>query len=156
LRELGMQQYEATFREHAIDASVLPELTADDLKDLGVTLVGHRRKLLTAIAEMRSSLAPVPDAPLAASTVERRYLTVMFCDLVDSTPLSSQLDPEDLREVFGAYQRAVGEVVKRFEGFVAKYMGDGILIYFGYPHAHEDNAERGVRCALSAVEAVSA
>ena len=156
LRELGMQQYEAEFREHAIDASILPELTAEDLKDLGVHLVGHRRKLLAAIARMRSQLVSVLDAPLAAFAVERRHLTVMFCDLVGSTPLSLQLDPEDLREVIGAYQLAVGEVVKRFEGFVARYMGDGILIYFGYPHAHEDDAERAVRCALSAVEAVSA
>jgi hypothetical protein len=123
LRDLGMQQYKAAFRDHAIDASVLPELTAEDLKDLGVHLVGHRRKLLAAIAAMRKNLAPALDAPLVASAVERRHLTVMFSDLVGSTPLSSQLDPEDLHDVIGAYQRAVGVVVKRFEGFYREIHG---------------------------------
>ena len=91
---------------------------------------------------------------MAASTAERRQLTVMFCDLVDSTSLSSRLDPEDLREVIAAYHRAVAGVVARFDGFVAKYMGDGVLVYFGYPRAHEDDAERAVRAGLGSIDAV--
>jgi class 3 adenylate cyclase len=153
LHGLGLQQYEQAFRDNAIDAAILPELTADDLKDLGVSLVGHRRRLLAAISALRSGVAP--DSVAAAPIVERRQLTVMFCDLVGSTALSVRRDPEDLRDLIGAYHHAVAEVVKRFEGFVARYMGDGILIYFGYPRAHEDDAERAARCALAVVEAVS-
>jgi class 3 adenylate cyclase len=153
LHGLGLQQYEQAFRDNAIDAAVLPELTVDDLKDLGVNLVGHRRKLLAAISALRSG--PAPDSVARAPSVERRQLTVMFCDLVGSTALSVRRDPEDLRDLIAAYHRAVADVVKRFEGFVARYMGDGILIYFGYPRAHEDDAERAARCALAVVEAVS-
>ena len=116
LHGLGLQQYEQAFRDNAIDAATLPELTAEDLKDLGVSLVGHRRKLLAAIAALRSVVSPVPDTPAAAFAVERRQLTMMFCDLVGSTALSGRLDPEDLREVIGAYHRAVGVVVAGFEG----------------------------------------
>ncbi len=157
LHSLGMQQYEGAFRENAIDATVLPELTADDLKDLGVTLVGHRRKLLAAIAALRGDDRPAPappdqDAPVPAA--ERRQLTVMFCDLVGSTPLSTRFDPEDLRELIGAYHRCVSDTVARFSGFVAKYMGDGVLIYFGYPEAHEDDAERAVGAGLAVIDAV--
>ena len=139
------------------------ELTADDLKDLGVTLVGHRRKLLSAIAALgqepstvAQSAASRPSAPISPPTIdaERRQLTVMFCDLVGSTALSTRHDPEDLRELIGDYHRAVAETVGRFDGFVAKYMGDGVLIYFGYPQAHEDDAERAVRAGLAAIEAV--
>jgi class 3 adenylate cyclase/predicted ATPase len=161
-----MQQYESAFRDNAIDAAVLPELTAQDLKDLGVSRVGHRRKLLAAIAVLRSG--PVHDRLPAAGvpfsvterttdvvTAERRQLTVMFCDLVGSTALAARLDPEDLRDLITAYNRAVTEVVAQFEGFVAKYMGDGILIYFGYPRANEDDAERAARCALAVVDIVS-
>jgi class 3 adenylate cyclase/predicted ATPase len=153
LHGLGLQQYEPAFRENAIDASLLPELTAQDLRDIGVNLVGHRRKLLAAISSLRSGVA----SGLAASPTggERRQLTVMFCDLVGSTALSVRRDPEDLRDLIGAYHHAVAEVVSRFEGFVARYMGDGILIYFGYPRAGEDDAERAARCALVMVEAVS-
>ena len=180
LRDLGLERYEADFRENEIDWAVLPELTADDLKDIGVTAVGHLRKLLQAIAQLSATPAPPkpippggsplptpgtpalaggrPGAPLtgldpgitgegrvaAAAEAERRQLTIMFCDLVGSTPLSSRLDPEDLRDVIGAYRRAVtevigahhravAEVIGTFEGFVAKYMGDGVLAYFGYP-----------------------
>jgi len=133
LHGLGMQQYEAAFRDNAIDAAVLPELTTDDLKDLGVTLVGHRRKLLAAIAALRSDTDAAPEpAPLGA-TAERRQLTVMFSDLVGSTELSARLDPEDLREVIADYHRAVTQVMAGFDGFVAKYMGDGVLIYFRLP-----------------------
>jgi class 3 adenylate cyclase len=154
LHSLGMQQCEEAFRDNAIDAAVLPELTADDLKDLGVSLVGHRRKLLAAIAALRADGTAVPETAAAAPSAERRQLTVMFCDLVGSTGLSSRLDPEDLREVIGAYHRAVADVVSSFDGFVAKYMGDGVLIYFGYPRAHEDDAERAVRAGLGVIDAV--
>jgi class 3 adenylate cyclase len=160
LRELGLEQYAPAFRENAIDANVLRSLTADDLKELGVTLVGHRRRLLDAIAALQAEHI-APQTPLPSRTgpssigAERRQLSVMFCDLVGSTALSTQFDPEDLREVIGAYHRTVAEIVARFDGFVAKYMGDGVLIYFGYPRAHEDDAERAVRAGLAAVQAVS-
>ena len=156
LHGLGLQQYEETFRDNAVDAAVLPELTAEDLKDLGVSLVGHRRKLLAAIAALQSDVsAPASaPAPLRTDSAERRQLTVMFCDLVGSTPLSSQLDPEDLLEVIAAYHHAVAKVVAESDGFIARYMGDGVLVYFGYPQAHEDDAERAVRAGLGAVHAV--
>jgi class 3 adenylate cyclase len=153
LRGLGLEQYEPAFRENEIDARVLPGLTADDLKNLGITLVGHRRRLLDAIAALDHGAPSPADIP-AKSAAERRQLTVMFCDLVSSTELSSRLDPEDLREVIAAYHRAVAAVVAGFDGFVAKYMGDGVLIYFGYPRAHEDDAERAVRAGLGVIEAV--
>jgi class 3 adenylate cyclase/predicted ATPase len=155
LRGLGMQQYETAFRDNAIDAAVLPELTADDLKELGVSLIGHRRKMLAAIAALRNGIELAPETAAATLGAERRQLTVMFCDLVGSTALSVRRDPEDLRDLIGAYHHAVAEVVERFDGFVARYMGDGILIYFGYPRAQEDDAERATRCALAVVEAVS-
>jgi class 3 adenylate cyclase/predicted ATPase len=158
LHSLGMRQYEEAFRDNAIDAAVLPELTADDLKDLGVILVGHRRRLLAAIASLRSESRPVPEPEARevadVSTAERRQLTVMFCDLVGSTPLSVRLDPEDLRGIIGAYHRCVAEIVEDFGGFVARYMGDGVLVYFGYPQAHEDDAERATRCGLTLVDRV--
>jgi class 3 adenylate cyclase/predicted ATPase len=164
LRGLGLEQYASAFRDNAIDAEILRELTADDLKDLGVNLVGHRRKLLAAIAALRldlprsgasvASTEPKQAAGIGAGDAERRQLTVMFCDLVGSTELSARLDPEDLREVIAAYHGAVADVVRSFDGFVAKYMGDGILVYFGYPQAHEDDAERAVRAALGVVDAV--
>ena len=156
LHGLGLEQYEAAFRANEIDASVLPRLTAEDLKDLGVTLVGHRRRLLDAIAAL-GGVAPGSAARVAAPRVEaaeRRQLTVMFCDLVGSTELSARLDPEDLREVISAYHRAVAEIVAGFDGFVAKYMGDGVLVYFGYPRAHEDDAERAVRTGLGIIDAI--
>jgi len=153
LRGLGLEQYEAAFRANAIDASVLPRLTAEDLKDLGVTLVGHRRRLLDAIAALGAEPA-VADVPVRAAA-ERRQLTVMFCDLVASTALAVRFDPEDLREIEGAYHRVVAETVARFGGFVAKYMGDGVLIYFGYPQAHEEDAERAIRAGLAVVDAVA-
>ena len=155
LRTLGLGQYEAAFRENEIDAEVLPELTDQHLKDLGVAL-GHRLKMLRAIRELaaktaiKSDLGFTPE-PQAQATAERRQLTVMFCDLVGSTALAAQLDPEDLRDVIGAYHRRVTKVVGRYDGFVAKYMGDGVLVYFGYPQAHEDDAERAVRAGLKLV-----
>jgi class 3 adenylate cyclase/predicted ATPase len=164
LRDLGLERYETAFRDNEIDQEALPKLTAEDLKDLGVVLGSHRRKLLDAIAAVQagasSGTAPHPTpghTPRhAPSGAERRQLTVMFCDLVGSTALSSQLDPEDLREVIGAYHNCVAKTVGGFDGFVAKYMGDGVLIYFGYPRAHENDAERAVMAALKLVGAVAA
>ena len=162
---MASNKYEAAFRENEIDDTVLPSLTAEDLKDLGVGFVGHRRKLLDAIAALRAQASaptpPLSDAPLAIDkaakdTAERRQVTVMFSDLVGSTALSARMDPEDLREVISAYQKCVAETVRRFGGFVAKYMGDGVLVYFGYPQAHEDDAERAVRAGLELIAAVSA
>ena len=149
LLSLGMQRYEAAFRDHEIDWEALPKLTAEDLKDLGVVLGGHRRKLLKAIAASCSE-----PAPAAAPVAERRQLTVMFSDLVGSTEIAARLDPEDLREVIAAYHRAVAETAAGLEGFVAKYMGDGVLVYFGYPRAHENDAEHAVRAGLGVIEAV--
>jgi class 3 adenylate cyclase len=160
LRGLRLERYASAFRDNDIDGEVLPELTSDDLISIGVTSVGHRRKLLAAIASLAATppaatvIAEPRDAP-AAADAERRQLTVMFCDLVGSTELSSRLDPEDLREVIAAYHRAVADVVGNLDGFVTKYMGDGVLIYFGYPRAHEDDAERAVRAGLDVVYAVA-
>ena len=159
LQDLGLERYVSAFRDNDIDAEVLPKLTAEDLISIGVTSVGHRRKLLDAIAGLGMAVptamvaAPAPGAP-AQVDAERRQLTVMFCDLVGSTALSTRHDPEDLRELIGDYHRAVAETVGRFDGFVAKYMGDGVLIYFGYPQAHEDDAEQAVCAALAVIEAV--
>jgi class 3 adenylate cyclase/predicted ATPase/ABC-type transport system involved in cytochrome c biogenesis ATPase subunit len=163
LRRLGLEQYEAVFRENKIDDTVLPSLTAEDLKDLGVGFVGDRRKLLDAIAALRaerSAPTPLSDAPLATDkaakdTAERRQVTVMFSDLVGSTALSAGMDPEDLREIISGYQRCVAKTVRRFGGFVARYLGDGVLIYFGYPQAHEDDAQRAVRAGLALIDAVA-
>src|SRR5467141_3019049 len=153
LRKLGLEQYEPAFGANEIDERVLPSLTAEDLKDLGVSLVGHRRRLLDAIAALGIEGPASSGAPVRADA-ERRQLTVMFCDLVGSTELSARLDPEDLREVIAAYHRAVADVVGNLDGFVAKYMGDGVLIYFGYPRAHEDDAERAVRAGMGIVDAI--
>ncbi|MGY8683223.1 adenylate/guanylate cyclase domain-containing protein [Bradyrhizobium sp. UFLA05-153] len=164
LRRLGLDQYEAAFRENEIDGTILPNLTAEDLKDLGVSIVGHRRKLLDAIAALRTDEGAQPSSEneerASRSLVgpqdraERRHVTVMFSDLVGSTALSASMDPEDLREIISAYQNCVADIVRRFGGFVAKYMGDGVLVYFGYPQAHEDDAERAVRAALETIAAV--
>src|SRR5262250_436623 len=158
LRDLGLERYESLFREHKIDWEVLPKLTSEDLKEIGVLPIGHRRRLLHAIATFGSKLpasAASAAAPGESAQVgERRQLTVMFCDLVGSTALASRLDPEDLREVIGAYHKCVAETIDRFDGFVAKYLGDGVLAYFGYPQAHEDDPERAVRAGLALIEAV--
>ena len=161
LRGLGLEQYAPAFRDNDVDSEVLPQLTVDDLISIGVTSVGHRRKLLAAIASLGASAAAttIPTAPVsgasAAAEAERRQLTVMFCDLVGSTPLSTRFDPEDLREIVGVYHRCVTDTAGCFGGFVAKYMGDGVLIYFGYPEAHEDDAERAVRAGLAVIDGVS-
>ena len=138
LRGLGLEQYVPAFRDNDIDREVLRGLTTDDLRELGVASIGHRRRLLDAIARLvdgqpSAEAPPAPSAAVVSSDAERRQLTVMFCDLVGSTGLSARLDPEDLREVIAAYHRAVAEVGRGFDGFVAKYMGDGVLAYFGYP-----------------------
>jgi class 3 adenylate cyclase/predicted ATPase len=167
LRSLGLGRYEAAFRDNEIDETVLPNLTAEDLKDLGVSVVGHRRKLLDAIATLRtdagakaqsSDVATTSSAPIVSpeDRAERRQVTVLFSDLVGSMALSARMDPEDLREVISAYQKCVAETVRRFGGFVAQYLGDGVLVYFGYPEAHEDDAERAVRAGLELIAAVIA
>ena len=126
---------------------------AEDLRELGVASIGHRRRLLDAVAALgggqpAAEASPAPPALETIGEAERRQLTVMFCDLVGLTALSVRFDPEDLRDVIGAYQRCVANIVARFAGFVAKYMGDGVLIYFGYPEAHEDDAERAAGIAV--------
>jgi class 3 adenylate cyclase/predicted ATPase len=154
LRGLGLEQYAPAFAENAIDWKVLPKLTSDDFREIGVVAVGHRRKLLEAITVLRKAARPDAAVMSRAEVAERRQLTVMFCDLVGSTTLSARYDPEDLRDVIGAYQRCVADTVARFAGFVARYMGDGVLTYFGYPAAHEDDAERAVRAGLAVIDAV--
>jgi len=164
LKGLGLEQYAQAFRDNDIDRDILPELTADDLIGLGVASIGHRRKLLAAIKALQDNLAAPPPNAAAdtaaseaaeAAGAERRLLTVMFCDLVGSTELATRLDPEDLREIIAKYHACVAEVLTRCGGFVAKYMGDGILAYFGYPHAHEEDAEQAVRAGLAIVKAVA-
>jgi class 3 adenylate cyclase len=139
LRSLGLEQYETLFRENDIDVEVLGELTDGDLEKIGVSL-GHRKRLLKAVAAVSSTAltppTPTMSIPPAADAAERRQLTVMFCDLVGSTSLSARLDPEDMREVIRAYQDACSGAVARYDGFVAKFMGDGVLAYFGFPRAH--------------------
>ena len=157
LEQLGMSEYASRFAENDIDASVLRDLTDQDLKELGVSL-GHRRKLLRAIAELDGTQTAAPlrpsTEPRPQDSAERRQLTVMFVDLVGSTALSARLDPEDMREIVGAYHRSCAEQITKAGGFVAKYMGDGVLAYFGYPQAHEHDAERAVVAGLALVEAV--
>jgi class 3 adenylate cyclase/predicted ATPase len=155
LEKLGLGQYAQRFAENDIDASVLPHLTDQSLKELGVS-VGHRLKILAAIKELSPPTPATPQPATPTDTAERRQVTVMFSDLVGSTALSARMDPEDLREVISAYQKCVAETVQRFGGFVAKYMGDGVLVYFGYPRAHEDDAERAVRAGLELIPAVGA
>ncbi|HEX6115292.1 MAG TPA: adenylate/guanylate cyclase domain-containing protein, partial [Geminicoccaceae bacterium] len=157
LRGLGLEDYAQAFQAHHIDADVLPRLTADDLNALGITSVGHRRKLLDAIAALDQGRPPAAEPTTVAARrleAERRQLTVLFCDLVGSTELASRLDPEDLRGIMGPYQRCAAAVVERFEGHIAKYLGDGVLAYFGWPQAHEDDAERAARAGLALVDEI--
>ena len=157
LRDLGLADYVQAFRANDIDAEVLPRLNAEDLIELGVTSIGHRRRLLDAIALLdRSSPRTVAEKTTTRPVeAERRQLTVLFCDLVGSTELAARLDPEDLRAVMRAYHAACADVIGRFDGHVAKFLGDGVLAYFGWPQAHEDDAERAVRAGLQLVEAVA-
>src|SRR6202046_1768147 len=168
LRALGLERYEATFRGKDVRAEGVCHRTAEDLKDLGVPTVGHRRKLLLAIAKLNEQQTPETVSPGVEPATslgpfredavspggERRQLTVMFCDLVGSTALSEKLDPEELRSLLHAYRTLCGDVIARYEGFVARYVGDGILTYFGWPTAHEEDAERAVRAALEIVDTV--
>ena len=159
LRGIGLEQYAQTFRDNAIDADVLRDLTDEHLRELGLPL-GARLKLLRAVAALgageQTPVSPEITPPAPRTDAERRQVTVMFSDLVGSTALSARMDPEDLREVISTYQKCVAETVRHFDGFVAKYMGDGVLVYFGYPQAHEDDAERGVRAGLELTAAVTA
>jgi class 3 adenylate cyclase len=158
LEAIGLSQYAGAFAANDIDMDLLGQVDDQTLKDIGVASAGHRLRIRNAISKLspRTALDPRENAPGAAETTsaERRQLTVMFCDLVGSTALAARLDPEDLREVIGAYHKSVAEVVARFAGFVAKYMGDGVLVYFGYPQAHEDDAERAVRAGAALVTAI--
>src|SRR3954462_2351977 len=167
LRQLGLEQYEAAFRENDVDAEMLPSLTGEELKDIGVSSLRHRRRLLEAIANLQRDgassqatkpsgdhPAPIPADDAVSQSGERRQLTVMFCDLVGSTALGEKLDPEELRDLLHAYRTLCGDVIARYDGFVARYVGDGILTYFGWPAAHEDDAERAIRAALGIVETV--
>ena len=159
LRGLGLEQYGPAFRANEIDEGVLPSLTSEDLREMGVVPIGHRRRLLDAIAAFGIKAPVIAETMVSRETrapanAERRQLTVMFCDLVGSTPLSARLDPEDLRGIIGAYHRCVTEIVEGFGGFVARYVGDGVLVYFGYPQAHEDDAERATRCGLALADRV--
>src|SRR5262249_29242209 len=167
LRSLGLGKYEAAFRENEISEKVLPSLTGEDLKELGVAALGHRRMLLDAIVALRADASaktvPTPPAAAAATTSapageaagERRYLTVMFCDLVGSTTISAQLDAEEWRDLVSAYLDAASAAVAEMGGHVAKKLGDGLMCLFGYPLAHENDAERAARAALSIQRALA-
>jgi hypothetical protein len=153
LASLDLAQYAQTFAENGVDLSVVRDLTDDDLKELGV-LLGHRRKLLRAAADIAPKEPASAMKPEATSRLEaeRRLLSVMFCDLVGSTDLTARLDPEDMRDVLSTYHSCIAEVLGRFNGMIARYMGDGVLAYFGYPQAHEDDAEQAVQAGLTVVE----
>src|SRR5271167_3298 len=158
LRRLGLGQYEAVFQQNEVEADVLPELTETDLEKIGLPL-GPRKRILKAIANLGAAEKALGDGnlsapPPAGDAAERRQLTVMFCDLVGSTALSARLDPEDLREIIGAYHRCCTDLITKSGGFVAKYMGDGVLAYFGYPQAHEHDAEHAVQAGLGVIDAV--
>jgi class 3 adenylate cyclase/tetratricopeptide (TPR) repeat protein len=164
LDQLGLPQYAEVFERNAVDLDLLRELTDEDLEKVGVLPLGHRKKLLKAIAELNTNEASaarvralqnelLSPASLSAAA-ERRQLTVMFCDLVGSTALSHTLDPEQLRDLMRAYQQASGQVIEKYGGHVAQYLGDGLMVYFGWPQAHEDDGERAVRASLDIVGAV--
>ena len=160
LEKLGMSEYAQRFAENDIDVSVLrrpdrsgPQRPRRRRSGIGGKCLRRSRELAGAV---QAPPQPALTEPKPQDTAERRQVTVMFSDLVGSTALSARMDPEDLREVISAYQKCVAETVQRFGGFVAKYMGDGVLVYFGYPQAHEDDAERAVRAGLELIQAVSA
>jgi class 3 adenylate cyclase len=160
---IGLAQYANAFEANDIDIDLLVQVDDQVLKDMGVSSAGHRLRIRNAIAKLKPIVPLAKDENAAgaesetpAASAERRQVTVMFSDLVGSTALAGRMDPEDLREIISGYQKCVAETVQRFGGFVAKYMGDGVLIYFGYPQAHEDDAERAVRAGLELIAAVSA
>ena len=156
LRQIGLEQYVQLFAEHDISAEVLPHLTADDLKDLGITLVGHRRRLLVAIEALRGAVGTGSRQRRTprgrGSSAERRQITVLFCDIVGSTPLSTQLDPEEMRDLLSAFQLNVTAAVTATGGYVARVIGDGLLVYFGWPNADEAHAESAVRAGLAIID----
>jgi hypothetical protein len=161
LQELGLAQYAGAFEANDIDMELLAQVNDQVLKDIGVTSAGHRLRICNAIAKLKpDSATVVPEgtvvskAEVPVTSAERRQLTVMFCDLVGSTELATKLDPEQLRDLMQAYQRACGEVISRYEGHVAQYLGDGLMVYFGWPTAHEDDASRAIRAGLEITEAV--
>jgi class 3 adenylate cyclase len=159
LRDLGLERYDQAFRDNDVDVDLLSDLNEADLEKLGVASLGHRKILLRAIEALRRPRAEAaagmtaiadettfgPSPPASGPQAERRQLTVMFVDLVGSTALSAKLDPEDMRDVIHAYQNTVAGEIARFEGHVAKFMGDGVLAYFGWPRAYEDAADRALR-----------
>ena len=168
LENMGLGIYREAFEKNAITWDVLPELNQGDLESLGV-LLGHRKILLRAIAQLSPSaevtgpgslpIAVSPDTPPfppERDQAERRQLTVVFCDLVDSTALSRRLDPEDLQDMIRRFLDACSQAIGRFNGYIAKYMGDGMLVYFGYPQAYENDAERAVHAGLAILETVKA
>ena len=160
LEGLGLAQYVPVFAENAVDSDVLFDLTEADLQNLGIPL-GDRKRMLKAIAACQKSCS-TPRTSVTAATVasprseaERRHLTILFCDLVGSTALSAILDPEDLRAVIGAYHNCISDIIVQYQGVIARYMGDGVLAYFGYPQAHEDDAEQATRAGLALVDSVA-
>ena len=166
LQALDLGQYAAAFEENELELDQLIDLTDEDMKDLGVTVMGHRKKLFRAIKALpaisttdteqnHATALSQQSASRPVTESERRQLTVMFCDLVGSTELSQLFDPEDLQNLITAYQAACNSAIERFDGYVARYMGDGMLVYFGYPVAHEDDAERAVRAGLGIIEEVA-
>jgi class 3 adenylate cyclase/predicted ATPase len=156
LRGLKLERYVQAFHNNDIDWTLLPRLTADDLRELGVVSIGHRRRLLEAIALLQSTESALEPSSAASAEedIERRLVSVMFCDLVGSTPLSTLLDPEDLQRIIDAYHRCVAENVARFDGYLLRCFGDGVIVLFGYPQAHEDDAERSVRSSLALLDAI--
>jgi class 3 adenylate cyclase len=156
LKRLGLERYAQCFAENDIDFSILHDLTDQDLEKIGVRSLGHRRTLLRAIEVLQTGLLVGRTAPATSQQAgaERRQLTIMFCDLVGSTALSTQLDPEELKEIISSYHRICAQVIGKSGGFVARYLGDGVLAYFGYPQAHENDAERAVRAGLALVAAI--
>jgi class 3 adenylate cyclase len=159
LRGLGLEQYAPAFRDNDIDLKVLPRLTGEDLLQLGVTSIGHRRRLLDAMASLEGRQPEAEPSQMSprvspSDEGERRQLTILFCDLVGSTPLSTALDPEDLQEVIDAYHQCVAQTVARYDGFILRCTGDGVVVLFGYPQSHEDDAERAVRSGLALVDAI--
>lgn len=159
LAALGLDQYASSFRSNDIDIRVLPFLNEADLRELGVSL-GHRRIMLAAIESLEAESPVLQPAPArsgrgAPIEPERRQLTVLFCDIVDSTDLTRRLDPEEVRDLLRRYHNLVGASVRRYQGYIARFVGDGILACFGWPQAFEDQAERAVRAALDAVKAVA-
>src|SRR6476620_9788020 len=153
LASLGLAQYEKSFAENDIDWDVLRDLTNEDLERLGVSL-GHRKRMLRALAEIKGASQTI-ETGTTKHDGERRRITVMFCDLVGSTAIAARLDPEDMREVIRGYHRLCTSVMKTYDGLITRFMGDGILVCFGYPGAHEDDAERAVRAGLELIAGVN-